>query len=115
MVAKGWSQSELARRANALLSPPARGQKQNNDFRRDLVSHYINGQHLPSAPNLAILAKALGVDPSDLLPRAAFPEAGLSPFAMTTLSDGRVNLRVNRTLTSETAMKIAALLAKEDH
>jgi transcriptional regulator with XRE-family HTH domain len=114
MVAKGWSQSELARRANVLLPTPARGQKQNNDFRRDLVSHYINGRHLPSAPNLAILAKALGIEPGDLLPKSAFPEAGGSPFAMTTLSNGRVNLQINRTMSSETAMKIAKSLAAED-
>jgi transcriptional regulator with XRE-family HTH domain len=115
MVAKGWSQSELARRANALVPPATKGQIQHAEFRRDLVSHYINGIHLPSAPNLAILARALGVEVSALLPRSAFPEAARSPFAMTTLADGRVNLEINRTISSETAMKIATLLAKEDH
>lgn len=114
MWKKGWSQSELARRANALIPAPAKGQKQHNDFRRDLVSHYINGQHLPSGPNLTILAQALDEDPADLLPQGAFPEARRGPLVMTALSDGRVNLQLNRTLTSETATKIMTLIQKED-
>jgi transcriptional regulator with XRE-family HTH domain len=114
MIAKNWSQSELARRANAMLPPPAPGQIQGKEFRRDLVSHYVRGQHMPSPASLAAMARALGVTPADLMPQEGIIGGDPSPFAMQTLSDGRVSLHVNRTVSSETAMKVAALLLQED-
>ena|ERR1700729_991579 len=114
MAAKGWSQSELARRANTLLPPREPGQVQHRDFRRDLVSHYVRGQHMPSPASLAAMARALGVTPADLMPQEGVSGGEASPFAMKTLEGGRVDLHVNRTVTMETAMKIAALLLEED-
>ena len=108
-----WSQSEFARRCNAALPPAARGQKQHTTFRRDLVSHYITGQHLPSGPNLAIMAKVLDVEPSTLLPTSAFPEATRGPFAMTTLPDGRVFVQISQTVSPKTSLVIAAALQKD--
>lgn len=115
MVAKGWSQSELARRANALLPQIAPGQKQGKDFRRDMVSHYIRGKHLPTPANLNALAEALEVRPGDLLPQGGLPNGTQSPFSMNMQADGRMTLHVNRTVSMDTAMKIAALLQAEDH
>lgn len=52
-IGKGWSQSELARRAG---------------LPRDMVSNYCKGKNIPTIDNLAKLAQALGVGESALLP-----------------------------------------------
>lgn len=59
MMNKGYSQSELARYAETHLG---------KHFGRDSVSQYIRGETLPNPQRLAALAKALGVDPEELLP-----------------------------------------------
>ncbi len=53
MLAKGWSQSDLAREA---------------DIPRDAISRYIRKVSLPEQKNLLRLAQALGVEPDALLP-----------------------------------------------
>lgn len=52
MVNKGWSQSELARRAG---------------LPRDSVSTYIRGRVLPTDKSLRKLAKALDCEPTEIL------------------------------------------------
>ncbi len=98
-VKKGWSQSELARRSG---------------IARDAISTYIRGKSLPTPPNLAALAKALGVPAEELLPNhieAAIDndmpsfEMKVSPSAPSTAW-----VRVNRLVTLATAVKIAELL-----
>ena len=118
MIRKGWSQSELARRADAFLPEPTPGQRQGQrGIERDLVSHRVRGQHLPQPHYVEALAKALEVEPRDLLPPGLTGGAAStepSPFAMKTLQDGRVSLHVNRTVSFKTAMKIMALFMEED-
>jgi transcriptional regulator with XRE-family HTH domain len=53
ILEKGWTQSELARRAGVL---------------RDSISSYVNGKILPEPLNLKKLADALDVSSEDLLP-----------------------------------------------
>src|SRR5690349_15157362 len=53
MMRKGWHQSELARRSG---------------LNRDSISTYVNGTSLPTPVKLQALAKALEVEPNDLLP-----------------------------------------------
>lgn len=114
MIEKGWNQSELARRANEHLPKPAKGQARGKEIGRDSISHYMRGKMMPLPTYLSALAKALGVEPSALLP-ARTPTAGPSaPYEMKGLPDGRVYLRVSRTLRQATALKIMALLAEED-
>lgn len=115
MVAKGWNQSELARRASARLPRPAPGQKRGHAIGRDLISHYVRGVMLPGPVNLAALAQALGVTERDLMPAGAPQvQADPTPFEMRGLQDGRMYLRIHRTLRAATAMKIVELLAEED-
>lgn len=114
MIAKGWSQSELARRADALLPEASPGQKQGNDFRRDLVSHYITGKHIPSPTNLDALAKALEIEPEDLLPQAGVPGGEDPPFSMVDIGGGRANLRVKQVVSHATAKKVWELLSREN-
>lgn len=115
MVGKGWNQSELARRASEQLPKPVAGQKRGHAIGRDLISHYVRGAMLPGPTNLEALAKALGVKSADLMP-AGVPSASgeAAPFEVRGMADGRLYLRIARTVSSETGMKILALLAEED-
>lgn len=115
MVRKGWNQSELARRANEHLPKPAKGQKRGKSLGRDSISHYMRGRMVPLPAYLEALAKALNVEPDELLPANGFAVNPVgSPFAVRGLADGRVSLHVNRTVRSETAAKIMAILSEED-
>lgn len=116
MVQKGWNQSELARRATDLLPKPAKGQKRGKSIGRDSVSHYMRGRMLPEPAYLTAIAKALDMRPDELLPAGGFavPPVTAVPFAMRGLSDGRVSININRTVKSETAHKIMAIIMEED-
>jgi transcriptional regulator with XRE-family HTH domain len=114
MIEKGWNQSELARRANEHLPKPARGQARGKQIGRDSVSHYMRGRMIPLPAYLNAIAKALGVEPAALLPARTPQAASTAPYEMKGLPDGRVYLRISRTLRQATAMKIMALLAEED-
>lgn len=100
MAAKGWHQSELARRAG---------------IARDSVSTYIRGVSLPEPGNLDLLAKALGVDPAELLPNqieAAIDNDIPSLEMKVSSGDPRIAwLRVNRLVTTATAAKIVEILS----
>jgi transcriptional regulator with XRE-family HTH domain len=114
-VAKGWTQSELARRASAYL-PKNEGMR-GSAFERSAISGYMKGESLPLAPRLAALAKALDVKEEDLLPPemlkgGAAPEP--RPFAMEAAGENRVSFHLNRTMSMATAVKIVQLLAEED-
>lgn len=114
MIERGWNQSELARRATAMLPKPEKGQKRGADIGRDSVSHYMRGKMLPLPLYLEAICKALGVAPADLMPARVPTVAPSGPFEMKGLPDGRVYLRISRTLRQEAAMKIMAILAEED-
>ncbi|MBM3530512.1 MAG: helix-turn-helix transcriptional regulator [Alphaproteobacteria bacterium] len=60
MIAKGWNQSELARRAAPYMPDKA--------MVRDSISKYIRARSLPGPLALTALSKALGCQPDDLLP-----------------------------------------------
>lgn len=115
MIELGWNQSELARRATACMAKGI-GATSRKEFIRDRISHYVRGIRMPRPEGLAVLAKALGVQPADLVPPGGVPYAGKTPpaFEMRTAEEGRVLLRLNRTMSMKTAVKISALLAEED-
>jgi transcriptional regulator with XRE-family HTH domain len=99
MISKGWHQSELARRA---------------DVARDSVSTYVRGVSLPDPSNLEKLARALGVDPVDLLPNhmeAAIDNDVPSLEMKVSGNDPRVAwLRINRLVSTATCVKVVELL-----
>lgn len=80
MVKHGLNQSELARRATAMM--PAEYQKARKEMgrspglSRDNISNYVRGRALPAPRYLAVLAKALGTTPKDLLPVRGVPSIG---------------------------------------
>jgi transcriptional regulator with XRE-family HTH domain len=103
MVAKGWNQSELARRA-AKFAPEER-------FIRDNVSKYMRGKVLPGPVHLSALCKALGMKPDDLLPtRGLSGSTDAVPFSVTDAGDGQMWLRINMAVSWDVAMKVQQLL-----
>jgi transcriptional regulator with XRE-family HTH domain len=64
--ARGWTQSELARRIARLLLPNFR-------IGRDNVSKWVRGRALPLPPALEAICKVLEIETSDLLPERATP------------------------------------------
>lgn len=108
MVLKGWSQSELSKRAQ---------QKAPDDMRigPDSISHYINGRYMPSPAHLKVLSETLGIDPRELLPADGLPEAGdtLPPIGVQDLNDGTAWLKVNQAVSWPIAVKILSLLRGE--
>lgn len=104
MISKGWRQSELARRA---------------DIQRDSVSTYVRGVTWPSQINLEKLAKALNVQPNDLLPNGyGMAVAEDEPDFEMKVSPGDTSmawLKINRMVPFEIAVEIAHLLNSTPH
>lgn len=104
MLKKGWNQSELARQASKHLS--------DGELSRDNVSNYYRGKHLPNESRLLAIAKALGIDPEELLPPGAAPSASdqAPKFDMKDLGDGMVYLRVNDRYPWDKVLKVMQIL-----
>lgn len=97
--AKGWRQADLARRAG---------------IPRDAISKYIRGVIFPSPPKLEALAQALGVKSEELLPniveKTIDNDVAELEMKISTNSPKVAWLRVNRLVTTTTALKIMELL-----
>lgn len=102
MLAKGWTQSELARQSG---------------LPRDRISTYVRGVALPTPANVQALAKCLGVEAEALLPNHTEQAIGDDnpSFDMktSTAAPGKAWLRVNRLVSFSTAVKIAELLEQD--
>lgn len=103
-VARGWSQSDLSRRA---------------DIPRDAISKYSRGINLPDPENLKKLADLFGVRPEELLPNVAegaiaAEENPAFEMKVSTTSPTLAWVRVNRLVRTTTAVKIAELLEADD-
>lgn len=102
MVAKGWTQSELARQSG---------------LPRDRISNYVRGVALPTPTNVHSLAASFGVEPESLLPNHTEQAIGddTPSFDMktSTSAPGKAWLRVNRLVLFSTAVKIAELLEQD--
>lgn len=111
MVLKGWNQSELAKRADAVAPAGVR-------MGRDKISNYIRAKNLPSPLHLTILCEALGCEPEDLVPSRGVPEAGddiqLSELPTADIAnaseEGMAWLRINQVVPWPLALQIMALL-----
>lgn len=101
--ARGWRQAELARQADVL---------------RDSISNYERGQVLPTPHNLEKLAKVFGKKPEDLLPNATpqhpVARAVIGSSIEFSLTNPRLAfVKINRWMSSATALKIATILDEE--
>lgn len=93
--AKGWTQSELSRRA---------------DLPRDSISSYVRGQSFPSPVSLKKLAAALHVSENELMPQYAESAISAShPMIEVRISPSAPNtavLRINAIIPADIALKI---------
>lgn len=104
---KGWNQSELARQASLHL--PA-----GDEMRRDSISVYIRGVALPKPKYLNAIAKALRIEPKDLLPdRGLVTPSTPSEMMMTKMDDGRVWLQINQAVDFDDALQIMGILSRK--
>jgi len=105
----GLTQSDLARRATDHL--PA-GKK----LGRDSISHYVNGLSFPSDARIRALAKALNIPAEELLPGKGIKTAAdhSVTLAAQETENGKMYLRINRTVDYETGLKILALIKKDE-
>lgn len=103
MLDKGWRQADFARTAG---------------LPRNAISVYLRGASLPSPENLKALAKALGVDPDNLLPN--YKESAIDrdnpqiDFRVSPANPKEAWLRINRLVTTSLAIKILGLIEAED-
>lgn len=104
MTARGWTQSDLARKA---------------DIGRDSVSVYVRGRSLPGPLHLAALARALRIPSDDLMPGVAertsarvWSAHGVqgSPLEFRLLDDGRAWLRFSMSLSLSQVTRILAII-----
>lgn len=107
LVKRGWSQVELARAATKHMK--------DGEISRDTISKYVNAITLPGPERLDAVAKALKLDPLDLLPnRGITAVAGKAPeLDMRGVDNEHAWLRINQQVTWEKAMKIVAILKEE--
>lgn len=103
MLAKDWNQSDLAREA---------------ELGRDSISTYVNGRTFPTPRALRKLAKALGVEESELLPngmmKALDDEHPAIELKQAAGHPGMAWLRINRAVPFSVAAQIIALINEAD-
>jgi transcriptional regulator with XRE-family HTH domain len=108
MVAKGWNQSQLAAETFG-QTEDGRGYKVARG--RDLISKYLRGVTFPDNKTLAKLAKALDIEPSDLLPPSLKVKfsANEEEYHVKPFDDGTSFLILKAHLPDEIVAKIIAL------
>ncbi len=94
MNQKGWTQSELARKAG---------------LKRDSISTYINGKTWPDPANLKRLAATLGCTPEELIPSLTVKPPAAPPIQVTQDGDG-MHLRISKRVSFGQASRILAIL-----
>ncbi|OFX03264.1 MAG: hypothetical protein A3E78_12045 [Alphaproteobacteria bacterium RIFCSPHIGHO2_12_FULL_63_12] len=110
MTEKGWNQSELARRASKFLESP---------MHRTAVSGYIKGHNFPNPLSAYALARALGIETTEMLPNLTEDSVRSSPVLPLEMraipgSPSRVWLTVNQEVSFDTALKIMQILRGTD-
>lgn len=109
LVAKGWTQAELSRRAGA-FRPGGR------PLERSSVSKYLSGEAIPSLQTIEALASALGTTADELAPLDHMKQAGVpaQTQSWSDVADGRVLIHVNRVVPKSVALKIWNILGAEE-
>jgi transcriptional regulator with XRE-family HTH domain len=110
-IAKGWSQSDLAREVWGVIKTKAGREVAKN---RDRISAYEMGKSWPDPHNLKKIADALGVPPEELAPdiTAATIDRQNPEFTMTAVSGhtDKVHLKVNKLVPWSIATMVMQLL-----
>lgn len=113
MLAKGLSQSELAR---SIWGKTVDSRGYDVAANRDRISSYLKGRSVPEPANMAKLAKTLGVAVAELAPDAVASAVDRAdPAVSMTMIAGhadKTHLRVNQLVHLDIAAKIIALLSE---
>lgn len=107
MTAKGWSQSELARRAKERINSDA-------SIGRSSISQYINGVCLPGPVHLDAICQALDCKPDDLLPTRLVPAPGpkITEMEFKDLGDGEAWIAINQRVPWDVAIDLVRVIHK---
>ena len=112
MLDKGWNQSQLAQQASNFLDKP---------MGRDSVSIYMRGKSLPGTTHMYALARALGIEPGELLPVATgmpMPKKSgtgtNSGIETIPTMPGSIRLKIDQAVSMDAAMKILQILQNDD-
>lgn len=107
LIQRGWSQSDLAKFADAKI-------KENNPKNRvgrDNISAYCRAKAIPSPPVLHAIAAALRVDPESLLSTRGLKQSPNAPeMSVRTMGDGNIWIRINRAVDQTAMLKIMSAL-----
>lgn len=107
MAAKGYTSSELARRAQDYLPvDPNTGKRMH--LGRDNLSMYTRAKCLPNSERLSAIVQALDMRPDELLPTRSGD--GEPAWQIRSMGNGQVWLQVDQIVTREEALEIAAVL-----
>lgn len=113
-LAKGWSQSELARHVWGTVEDNRGYTVAKN---RDRISAYENGKAVPERANLDAIARALGVSVEDLAPDLVLanpniaPDAQTSAYTIKAVGNGeKAHIKVDAIIPFSAAIQIIALL-----
>ncbi|ORE89955.1 hypothetical protein ATO13_23821 [Stappia sp. 22II-S9-Z10] len=109
MVSKGWSQSDLARQASRFLAD-------GKTFHRDNISKYVRAISAPGPVHLSAMARALGMQPNDLLSDTNVPSIQSSQSIVVqgdVDGEGLAWLKIDRPVSWETAMEVMRLLRED--
>lgn len=107
LLQRGWKQADLVRKAQDHTPEGV-------VFKRHLVSSWMRGKHLPSPVNLDILAKALDVETSDLVPpgAAVIVKSGDRDVQVSMSTSGMARIKLDLELPAEIALQIMAIVNK---
>jgi transcriptional regulator with XRE-family HTH domain len=104
-----WSAAELAREASKFVPDTHRKNGKRHVIGRHLISAYCRGENEPNWAHLGYIAKALGVEPENLLPPTRKPPPVQTAQAITSL-DGRTRLIIDAEVDTSVAMEVMSLL-----
>ena len=115
MLKRGWNQAELAKHAFGTITD-RKGYETPQG--KDSISGYLAGKRMPGPKKLALLARALDVEPEELLPNviASAAEREHLSFSMRELAGhhGKVWVTLNRLLPTSVALRIGGIVDEAD-
>jgi transcriptional regulator with XRE-family HTH domain len=107
MLAKGYTQSDLARRANDRMIG------EDNQVGRYSINAYVKGRSVPSKQRLIAIAEALECDISELLPATEAELPVGEHLTVRATGHGRMLVSLERKVTLATAAAILQLLESD--
>ena len=110
MQDRGWSGADLAREASKFVPPSHQKSGKRYEVGRHIISAYVRGENEPTGANLEYIARALKVEPDDLLPPAKNRGPGYPFVQLVSSLEGKSRLVIDAELDTDLAMKVIALI-----